>query len=286
MFAFLSTPSGWRATCTINANCPGDDISIHALRVEGDASQQVNPPRWGHISIHALRVEGDCLPMQVLQGLLYFYPRPPGGGRLRPEKGKKYGKKFLSTPSGWRATSYLTPLCILMSYFYPRPPGGGRRALADIIMDEMQFLSTPSGWRATLQEKAVSDGAKIFLSTPSGWRATEALNPTSFPSIYFYPRPPGGGRHFGADVCTRGAEISIHALRVEGDILGILASRSHVISIHALRVEGDYAAYLYRRRREISIHALRVEGDARLYRGILISWISIHALRVEGDRTW
>ena len=34
------------------------------------------------ISIHALRVEGDCCPpMRVLQGLPYFYPRPPGGGR-------------------------------------------------------------------------------------------------------------------------------------------------------------------------------------------------------------
>ena len=56
------------------------------------------------------------------------------------------------------------------------------------------------------------------------------------------------------------------------------------ISIHALRVEGDYTgrnggdAYF-----SISIHALRVEGDekfALLYR---FNYISIHALRVEGD---
>ena len=56
--------------------------------------------------------------------------------------------------------------------------------------------------------------------------------------------------------------ISIHALRVEGDILGILASRSHVISIHALRVEGDFQGRIsWWAACGISIHALRVEGD-------------------------
>ena len=56
--------------------------------------------------------------------------------------------------------------------------------------------------------------------------------------------------------------ISIHALRVEGDILGILASRSHVISIHALRGEGDTAPRAFTTHcPTISIHALRVEGD-------------------------
>ena len=55
---FLSTPSGWRATCTINANCPGDDISIHALRVEGDLFLGRCFIKF-LISIHALRVEGD-----------------------------------------------------------------------------------------------------------------------------------------------------------------------------------------------------------------------------------
>ena len=37
-----------------------------------------------------------------------------------------------------------------------------------------------------------------------------------------------------------------------------------VISIHALRVEGDLAAFLNKMLEElISIHALRVEGDTR-----------------------
>ena len=34
---FLSTPSGWRATCTARRFCRRISISIHALRVEGDS---------------------------------------------------------------------------------------------------------------------------------------------------------------------------------------------------------------------------------------------------------
>ena len=57
------------------------------------------------------------------------------------------------------------------------------------------------------------------------------------------------------------------------------------ISIHALRVEGDVGHEgRVGRRRTISIHALRVEGDLRqCAEWILFAGISIHALRVEGD---
>ena len=55
-------------------------ISIHALREEGDVILPVALPIV-HISIHALREEGD---MAVRAGCCcstYFYPRPPRGGR-------------------------------------------------------------------------------------------------------------------------------------------------------------------------------------------------------------
>ncbi len=57
------------------------------------------------------------------------------------------------------------------------------------------------------------------------------------------------------------------------------------ISIHALRREGDVLIYLFSLHDNfISIHALRREGD---FEGILdlslIARISIHALRREGD---
>ena len=64
---------------------------------------------------------------------------------------------------------------------------------------------------------------------------------------------------------------------------GVYARFDCLISIHALRVEGDLLRYNNNLRIIISIHALRVEGDIeRHYMSIYLK-ISIHALRVEGD---
>ena len=81
----------------------------------------------------------------------------------------------------------------LTIYFYPRPPRGGRHRIRKIVI---QF-------------------------------------------DYFYPRPPRGGRpdHF-RDAETR-IQISIHALREEGDPERGCPGRRAGISIHALREEGD-----------------------------------------------
>ena len=103
-------------------------ISIHALRVEGDRSRTSVRRARQSISIHALRVEGDC-----------------GGGGLNT-----LPCRFLSTPSGWRATR-----------------SSCRRA-----RESMSFLSTPSGWRATRNGGDAYFSDMTFLSTPSGWRAT------------------------------------------------------------------------------------------------------------------
>ena len=55
---FLSTPSARRATQTAQFRIEVKDISIHALREEGDPVR-CRGPRRGPISIHALREEGD-----------------------------------------------------------------------------------------------------------------------------------------------------------------------------------------------------------------------------------
>ena len=57
-FRFLSTPSGWRATSPPYIFNYTIEISIHALRVEGDCVR-THPASSIQISIHALRVEGD-----------------------------------------------------------------------------------------------------------------------------------------------------------------------------------------------------------------------------------
>ena len=57
-------------------------------------------------------------------------------------------------------------------------------------------------------------------------------------------------------------EISIHALREEGDTRAGARLQKRRISIHALREEGDHCPAAQQHRLEvISIHALREEGD-------------------------
>ena len=223
---FLSTPSGWRATIPKANQANGNRISIHALRVEGDASSNA-----------------------FTSASVDFYPRPPGGGRRRTYTSCSAAGGFLSTPSGWRATSILRPrkgdirrflstpsgwratpgafgsvrestisihalrvegdfavyirsaICL---YFYPRPPGGGRPDRITKKMLAMIFLSTPSGWRATALKSFQKVSTSRFLSTPSGWRATSRRCPCRVP-----------------------CHISIHALRVEGDLDKIKGVQLH-----------------------------------------------------------
>ena len=82
----------------------------------------------------------------------------------------------------------------------------------------------------------------------------------------FYPRPPRGGRRYEGGLTMIYPDISIHALREEGDYAAqeqfwhvtnfyprpprggrlrhvLDGSRNLVISIHALREEGDSSAY-------------------------------------------
>ena len=58
----------------------------------------------------------------------------------------------------------------------------------------------------------------IFLSTPSARRATTRAGWMPRSGCYFYPRPPRGGRQTGAEGAAGWLNISIHALREEGDL--------------------------------------------------------------------
>ena len=59
----------------------GRNISIHALREEGDLQIPRSSIRPSHISIHALREEGDYPSFDKMTQKQNFYPRPPRGGR-------------------------------------------------------------------------------------------------------------------------------------------------------------------------------------------------------------
>ena len=100
------------------------------------------------------------------------------------------------------------------------------------------FLSTPSARRATrLVVRALA--SSIFLSTPSARRATPGRGRTTGRIVYFYPRPPRGGRHRRQGAAKAHIQISIHALREEGDQDHRGQRPREAISIHALREEGD-----------------------------------------------
>ena len=100
---FLSTPSARRATGRSSVHDYAEDISIHALREEGDRTR----------------------PTRASSGW-NFYPRPPRGGRRRAESLNNNYFLFLSTPSARRATLPSARTAQLWGDFYPRPPRGGR----------------------------------------------------------------------------------------------------------------------------------------------------------------
>ena len=66
-----------RAICEAGGGGRSYQISIHALREEGDLLIITTQGCKGRISIHALREEGDPGFLFVWSQIPYFYPRPP-----------------------------------------------------------------------------------------------------------------------------------------------------------------------------------------------------------------
>ena len=81
---------------------------------------------------------------------------------------------------------------------------------------------------------------------------------------YFYPRPPWGGRPYQAVVRHGGKNISIHALRGEGDPASPRNSCSRSYFYPRPPWGGRHGGARHTGvPRQISIHALRGEGDGR-----------------------
>ena len=260
---FLSTPSARRATWPDRPSSPARIISIHALREEGDLFRNYERSK-----------------------IIYFYPRPPRGGRLVPnrivwehwkisihalrEEGdrvsvvvKIFSVIFLSTPSARRATYADDGLYFNGKNFYPRPPRGGR-----LFRPEPTALGALISIHALREEGDVTGG--LFGQ----------------PARDFYPRPPRGGRLYLFRDVSRYIVISIHALREEGDH-GMCASSYVSVNFYPRPPRGGrqpgseaflrrfiflstpsarratYVAGYVTKKVDISIHALREEGDAR-----------------------
>ena len=144
-------------------------ISIHALREEGDRAAEILDPDH-RISIHALREEGDGAASMRFPLRVYFYPRPPRGGRRFVEFFIGKLAEFLSTPSARRATKAqdLKRAIELISIHALREEG-----------DVCAF----SGHRSdTISIHALREEG----DTAATWHRRPPSN--------FYPRPPRGGR--------------------------------------------------------------------------------------------
>ena len=282
---FLSTPSARRATLAqindINANIaflstPSARRATHGrLPATGkDSYFYPRPPRGGRpklwmrrdeirkISIHALREEGDAAAHCGfrLPGGFLSTPSARRATVTVPKQEQEYPISihalreegdwtawsraarrplFLSTPSARRATRIAQRKDDLAGNFYPRPPRGGRPSRPPLFMPTAAFLSTPSARRAT---------------APATIGASRNSN--------FYPRPPRGGRPKRSRLRAFSSDISIHALREEGDF-GISCILHVFYDFYPRPPRGG--RHRIRRwdsiRKTISIHALREEGD-------------------------
>ena len=151
------------------------------------------------------------------QQYLNFNPRPPCGGRHRPQGHDRTQTsisihvlrveddldalskippfdKFQSTSSVWRTTPGVQPLATPPRYFNPRPPCGGRPLFRGGLPKNKGFQSTSSVWRTT--EAMVFESASVSISI-------HVLRVEDDP------------RH--RDAYSRARRISIHVLRVEDD---------------------------------------------------------------------
>ena len=169
-WSFLSTPSARRAT---------------------NAGQLI--PFYVDISIHALREEGDTQRCTCTKAPSYFYPRPPRGGRHGGVHAKARCQQFLSTPSARRATRCRGAYHAGKQISIHALREEGDPCQPDHCAGNLGFLSTPSARRATTSASPI-EGKKQFLSTPSARRATSASSASPVLVFNFYPRPPRGGR--------------------------------------------------------------------------------------------
>ena len=169
-----------------------------------------------HISIHALRGEGDSWRFLPTLARLSFLSTP-SVGRATEAQRVSYNLSQISIHAlrgeGDAATARKGAT---WAYFYPRPPWGGRPVKSGSAFFVANFYPRPP-WGGRLR----------FI----GGRPQV---------VDFYPRPPWGGRRVLNPPDETKPEISIHALRGEGDHDFFTHWMPLPISIHALRGEGDY----------------------------------------------
>ena len=167
------------------------------------------------ISIHALREEGDLVKEAHHDNRSNFYPRPPRGGRPPPSLADSQPDEFLSTPSARRATFCVSSLPVCWS-FLSTPSARRATEWADKMGIAKQFLSTPSARRATKRRACrACKTTNFYPRPPRGGRPTFSSCLTACSGFLSTPSARRATKMSNTGLTIE--QISIHALREEGD---------------------------------------------------------------------
>ena len=172
--------------------------------------------------------------------LVYFYPRPPCGGRRYYGYFTQTNSRFLSTPSVRRATVCFSAgrVGIVISIHALRAEGDLRKEnrgiRQQISIHALRAEGDPRPGRAVFRP------LNFYPRPPCGGRPVLPKNHR--PSVHdFYPRPPCGGRLLLLRYQPRRRKfLSTPSVRRATIVLSFLLFLIE-ISIHALRAEGDSA---------------------------------------------
>ena len=147
-------------------------------------------------------------------------------------------EEFQSTPSVWRVTNTLSGALDIeiISIHTLRVEGDTNLGIA--LNSKAEFQSTPSVWRVTCSFRLLHSNQR-FQSTPSVWRVTPS-QPAPVRQQPFQSTPSVWRVTSVGSLRFHNVWISIHTLRVEGDLNRMVNNFITAISIHTLRVEGDF----------------------------------------------
>ena len=192
---FQSTPSARRATRFFLHIAGQVNISIHALREEGDSSCCARSSRGGRFQSTPSARRATTALWWSTPSSAHFNPRPPRGGRPANQRRVKFD----------------------IRNFNPRPPRGGRlhRLLHSASRRTISIHALrEEGDYEYFDAGLVGHGISIHALREEG------DGPAGFfflQILHFNPRPPRGGRQRILRNRPVVDDISIHALREEGD---------------------------------------------------------------------
>ena len=240
------------------------------------------------ISIHALREEGDTSETESAKRFAGFQSTPSARRATSVTGFGKSAFTFQSTPSARRATLRTCRPAERTEISIHALREEGDNLLSGFMCQTTKFQSTPSARRATDRENEIETGYK-FQSTPSARRATPQDNDENTVITISIHALREEGDVIGWPCCAR-SRISIHALREEGDG-SMLCDFCRIVNFNPRPPRGGRPcprpvthktvifqstpsarratcpAALPQHHLPISIHALREEGDRESYRG-------------------